>query len=228
MPVKVVGKSKALDIINFMPTKNYCTIYLVRHGETDWNIKGLVQGHIDVPLNENGERQAERTAAKLKHVSFDKAFSSDLVRARKTAEIIALEKKIAVETTKALRERPYGRLEGQNWQENTGELRFLWSKFATLTSEEKKKYRLEDVENNEELMARFVPFLREVAVAYAGNTVLVVSHGGIMRAFLIHLGYASEKTMPSGSIENTAYIKLDCDGVDFNVLETEGVNKLND
>lgn len=208
-----------------MSSKNYCTIYLVRHGETEWNIKGLVQGHTDIPLNEKGEKQARQTATKLKRVSFDKAFSSDLVRAKKTAELIALEKKIAVETTKALRERQYGRLEGQSWQESTGELKFLWSKFANLTSVEKKKYRLENVENNEELMARFVPFLREVAVAYAGKTVLIVSHGGIMRAFLIHLGYANEKTLPSGSIENTAYVKLECDGVDFFVKETEGVKR---
>jgi Fructose-2,6-bisphosphatase len=206
---------------------NYCHIYLVRHGETDWNVKGLVQGHSDIPLNENGRWQAKELAKKLARINFAAAFSSDLIRAKKTAEIVALEKKITLKTITALRERRFGRLEGKSHKEGEAakELAFLWSKLAKLTDEEKKKYQLEDVENDEELMARFIPALREIAIAYPGKNVLVVTHGGVMRAFLIHLGVGDEKTFPPGSIENTSVFKIDSDGVEFWVRNIEEINK---
>jgi broad specificity phosphatase PhoE len=205
--------------------KDYCTLYLVRHGETEWNLKELVQGHTDIPLNKKGEQQAKEMARKLKAIKLAAAFSSDLVRARRTAEIIALEREIIVKTTKALRERFFGRLEGKRWLDQSGELKFLWEKLASLTDKERKLHHLEKVENNEDLMRRFIPFLREVAVAYRGKNVLVVSHGGIMRTFLIHLGFGNNKSLPAGSIDNLAYIKLTADGVDFFVKETFGIEK---
>jgi broad specificity phosphatase PhoE len=64
-------------------------------------------------------------------------------------------------------------------------------------------------------MARFIPALREIAIAYPGKNVLVVTHGGVMRAFLIHLGVGDEKTLPPGSIKNTSVFKIDSDGVEF-------------
>jgi broad specificity phosphatase PhoE len=207
-----------------MNTKNYCTFYLVRHGETEWNIKHLMQGHTDIPLNKKGEIQAKDIAKKLHRIRLDAAFSSDSLRAKKTAEIIALEKNIAVKTTKNLRERYFGRLEGESWEDNK-ELELLWRKLETLTDKERKHYHLEKVENNEDLMKRFIPFIRELAVAYQGKNVLIVTHGGIMKAFLIHLGFATNKTLPPGSIKNTAYVKLESDGVDFFIRETFRIEK---
>lgn len=214
--------SKMKDLSN---DKNYCTFYLVRHGETEWNAKGLVQGHTDIPLNKKGETQAKGLAKRFKRIHFAAAFSSDLVRARRTAEIITLEKQIAVKTTKALRERCFGRLEGKDWTKSQGELELLWKKLTIITDDERKKHQLEGAENNEEAMARFIPLLRELALAYQGKTVLVVTHGGIMRIFLHHVGFGNEKTLPAGSIKNTAYIKLPSDGVDFFVEETFGIER---
>ena len=87
---------------------NLTTIYIVRHGETNQNVKRIIEGHGDTPLNENGEMQAKLISEKLRHVQFDLAFSSDLLRAKRTAEIIALEHNLLVETTRLLRERYYG------------------------------------------------------------------------------------------------------------------------
>ncbi|MBI2630816.1 histidine phosphatase family protein [Candidatus Nomurabacteria bacterium] len=56
---------------------NYCTLYLVRHGETEWNVKKITQGQSESTLTENGIRQAEETAEKLKDIKFDAIFSSD-------------------------------------------------------------------------------------------------------------------------------------------------------
>lgn len=201
----------------------YCTFYLIRHGETEWNVKHLMQGHTDIPLNKKGELQAKEIAKKLRQIRFDAAFSSDLIRAKKTAEIITLEKKITVKTTKVLRERYFGRLEGKSWTDESGELKTLWHRLANLTDEERRIHNLENVENNDDLMNRFIPFIRELAIAYRGKNVLIVSHGGIIRAFLIHLGFGTDETLPSGSIQNTAYIKLESDGVDFVVRETYGI-----
>jgi len=199
--------------------KTYCTLYLVRHGETEWNAKKLIQGATDIPLNKKGERQAKELAQKLIHVKFDAVFSSDLVRAKRTAEIISLEKKLAVKTTKALRERFFGDYEGRSYTKYNQEIINLFKEYQV------KAKNIKGVETSEQMMARFIPFLRETAVAYMGKTVLILSHGGIMRAFLIHLGFATQKTLPSGSISNLAYAKIHCDGVEFEIEETEGVNK---
>lgn len=63
-------------------------IYIVRHGQTDWNLEGRYQGRTDIDLNETGIKQAEKIRQELKSVKFDKVFSSPLKRAYKTAQII--------------------------------------------------------------------------------------------------------------------------------------------
>ena len=200
----------------------YCSLYIVRHGETDWNVKGLLQGQTDIPLNKTGEIQAEKLAKKLRSIEFAIIFSSDLLRAKRTAEIIALEKKIAVRTTKTLRERKFGRFEGKSWE--TKEFQTLFEKYLKLSTKQRFKMSpYEGNESDEELMSRFIPFIREVSVAYLEKNVLVVTHGGVMRAFLNHLASGKGKEMQPGSIENTAYIKLLYDGVDFFIKESSGI-----
>lgn len=201
--------------------QNYCTLYIVRHGETDWNVNQIVQGHYnDIFLNDKGETQAKELANGLKHVRFDKIFSSDLQRARKTAEIIALERKLAVETTQVLRERKFGRFEGQHGEN----LKIIDDLYDTLKEEEKFTYKpFPDIESDEEVVKRFITFIREVCVAYPGKTILIVTHGGTMRTFLIHIGFLARKNALRGIISNTAYIKLLSDGVDFFIKETQGI-----
>ena len=63
--------------------------YLVRHGETEWNRKGKIQGHLDVPLNEHGRRQVKMLAKRLAKCRFTAVYASDLSRTIKTAQIIA-------------------------------------------------------------------------------------------------------------------------------------------
>jgi len=205
----------------------YCTFYIVRHGETEWNVKGLFQGQKDSNLTEKGIGQAKLIAKKFKNINFDAIFSSDLIRAKKTAEIIALEHKIAVDTREILRERNFGRLEGRKGDEIKEELKDLFLKFENASDKEKLKFRyVPDMESDEELIGRLITFLREIAVVYSGKTVLIVSHGGMMRTLLIHLGYGRYNELPSGTIENTGYFILESDGVDFFIRKTEGVNKI--
>jgi broad specificity phosphatase PhoE len=202
---------------------HYCQIYLIRHGETDWNAKGLLQGQSDIPLNKEGEKQTIEAAKKhFKKIKFAAIFSSDLVRAKRTAEIIALEKKMAVETSVLLRERDFGPFEGKHWQEVEKELRMSIKEFRMLSDEVAKKL---GIESDEKIMERFLRFLREVAVAYRGKNVLIVTHGSVMRVFLTKLGYLSKEESRQVFIKNLAFIKVLSDGVDFFVKEVFGVEK---
>ncbi len=197
--------------------ENYCTLYIVRHGETEWNVKKIIQGHEDIPLNKKGEVQAKELSKKLRHIKFDAVFSSDLIRAKKTAEIIILEKKLAVQTTKALQERYFGKYQGRSFAVNNEMLRLI-NNLKMVTGRGAK-----EVESDEMIISRLITFLREVAVTYAGKKVLVVSHGGPIRTLLIHLGFANYENLNEGQIDNLAYIKLKSDGVDFFIEKTEGI-----
>lgn len=205
-----------------MRENKYCTIYFVRHGQTDWNVKSIIQGHSDIPLNENGVSQAKKIAEKMTNVRFDAVFSSDLLRAKRTAEIIVLEKKLAVKTTEALRERFFGRFEGKDWRQYDREIVTLLKKYRKVGYDSKKAI----METDSSMISRVITFLREIAVAYPGKTVLMVSHGGLMRTLLIHLGYGTYETLPPGSIGNLGYVKMRSDGVDFFISETSGVTRI--
>lgn len=207
---------------------NYCTLYIVRHGETEWNLKRIIQGHQDSSLTKRGEKQVKALAKIMKNIKFDAIFSSDLMRAKHSAEAIALEHKLAVTTNKMLRERKFGSFEGKRIEKYNKDLRKMLKKRAQLPSKKRYSFKLAaDIESDEELISRFITFIRETAVAYPGKKVLLVCHGGAMRAILVHLGFAKYEELPFGSIENTAFIKLTSDGVDFFIKETFGINKSN-
>ena len=202
--------------------KKYCTIYLVRHGETEWNADGIIQGHSDIPLNKNGERQAEKLGKKLNSIDFDAVFSSDLVRAKKTAEIVTSGKKINIITSIALRERDFGSYEGKHFsllsKDETNELISLYD------HKEKKREEL-GVETDRSLEARFVPYIKKICHQNLDKKVLLVTHGGIMRWFLMYIKFGNIKSLPVGSIDNMAYAKIESDGIDFIVKETSGITK---
>lgn len=208
--------------------KNLTTLYIVRHGETEFNIKEIMMGYtVDSALTKKGKEQARKIAEELSHIHFDAVFSSDLSRAKRTAEIITLERKLAIKTTQALREQCYGKYEGKTYAVFESELRELLEKYEELSDKEKLHFRLEGgMETDAEAGTRFITFIREIAVAYPGKTVLVVSHGDVIKHFLIHIGYATYSQLREGSIENCSYIKIQSDGVDFFVKETRGIHKM--
>jgi broad specificity phosphatase PhoE len=208
-----------------MNSAEFCTIYLVRHGRTDWNDKKLVQGHTDIPLNLEGQTSARELATEFRGVKFDRVYASDLSRAKETAEIIALEHQLAVETTKALRERNFGNLEGQS-HAVFPELNQLLNSLDDKTRYSYKSDSNTEMESDEEIMSRFLVFLRECAIANLGKTILMATHGGVIRAFLIKLGQLNyAKSEDKVEIRNLAFVKLESDGIDFLVKETSGIEK---
>lgn len=203
-----------------MKSKSLATVYIVRHGETEWNFKKLIQGQSDSPLTETGIKQAKKLSKKLNKIKFDLVFSSDLLRARRTAEIIIAEQKLEIATSKLLRERRFGKLEGKP----TKTLRAFDEFFSKLKHEEIYSYKsAPDVESDEEIVTRLITFLREAAISHPGKKILVVTHGGVMRAFLIKLGVSDYKDPVW--VSNAGYAKLETDGVDFFIKEIEGIEK---
>ena len=203
-----------------MISKQLTNFYIVRHGQTDGNIQQLLQGHMDIPLNDTGRQQAKETAEKLRKIKFDLAFSSDLMRARETTEIIALEHNLEVQTTQLLRERHFGENEGKNY----AALKAFDNLFQSLSYEKQRvAYSGKNAENDEEICTRLITFIRETAITHPGQTILVGTHGGIMRAFLIHLGFLHYKT-GFDAIENLSYFLLKSDGVDFFIKDSYGIN----
>ena len=203
---------------------NQCTFYIVRHGQTEWNQKGLLQGQSQTDLTEVGVEQAKSTAKELEKISFGAIFSSDLLRAQRTAEIIALERKLAITTTELLREKKFGPFEGKPY----AAMKEYDEILEQLTEAEQFLYKVHpEVESDEEMMARFITFLREVAIGHGGKNVLIVTHGSIIRAFLIRIGFATYTSLAHGKskINNGAYIIVESDGVEFDVIATKGITK---
>ncbi|QQG44609.1 MAG: histidine phosphatase family protein [Candidatus Roizmanbacteria bacterium] len=201
------------------------TFYIVRHGQTEWNVLHKIQGHLDSPLTKQGKQEAKQTAQKLKDVHFDAVYSSDLLRAKHTAKIIALEKKLEVMTSKALRERTFGEHDGSMGNEYTEKTKHLLEKYKKLATDQKWKFKFaKGYESDEGLVIRFITFLREIAIAYQGKTILIVTHGGNIRTFLTKLGYAEHGKLTPGTFKNAGYIIIESDGVDFFLKEVEGID----
>lgn len=194
------------------------TFYIVRHGQTEWNHKRLIQGQKDSPLTELGISQAKDLAEKLKHIQFDEIFSSDLLRAQKTAEIINAERNLRIKTTELLREKHYGKYEGTRLDEFLK----IFGEWESLSKKEQLWHPFhKELEDDDQTSSRFITFLREIALGFPGKTILIVSHGIIMRSFLVHLGHIKPEEI--AFIDNSGYIKVESDGIDFFIKEVTGL-----
>lgn len=207
---------------------NITTIYVIRHGESEGNV-GIFHGEkheLGSKLTENGQNQARKLKDKLKETNFDAVFSSDMNRAQQTAEIIALERKLAVNTTNLIRERSFYHYLEKLQKTEEELIQEMILDLKKLDEKEKMQYKhSQEMESAEEAAIRLLTFIRESAIAYNGKTIMVVCHGNIMRSLLTHLGFATFDQLPSGSINNTGYFVLESDGVDFFVKDTYGVHK---
>lgn len=207
-----------------MNKENYCNLYIVRHGETEWNVKNIIQGQSNSNLTEKGIEQAKKTGGELKDVNFDAIFSSDSTRAHNTAEIIKLDRELIIETSHLLRERNFGKFEGKHGDEFMEAFREKLKEKETLSDEEGWNFTVaDDIETDEMIVSRFIIKLREIAVAYPNKTVLVVSHGGPIRMFLAKIGYAKREELVGGSFKNAGFVNVLSDGVDFILQSVKGV-----
>lgn len=148
-------------------------LLLVRHGETDWNAEQRVQGHADPSLNARGREQARALAASLTGEGIDAIYSSDLARARETADIVGATLGLDVVFDPGLREVHTG-----NW---TG---FTREEIRTSFPGQERH----DGETREDLVARVGGAIERICERHPAERVLVVTHGGALRWTLHHAG----------------------------------------
>jgi broad specificity phosphatase PhoE len=160
-------------------------LLLVRHGESTANAKGIWQGQMEFPLSERGRAQASLAGHGLSRQPFEGLYSSPLSRAFETAEIIRDRTGFAGEVVpvEGLSERNGGILEGHTWDEQERRNPELARKFLAIPEEE--RWALVGAETDEEVIARFEEALSSIRALHPGGArIVVVSHGGVMRAFL--------------------------------------------
>jgi broad specificity phosphatase PhoE len=183
-------------------------IWLVRHGETTWNVLGRWQGHANVPLSALGQMQAQQLAAHLAGHSgqFAALYTSDLARCVQTAEILNASLCAPIkENDLRLRELDLGQWQGltsdeiQAWDPH-------WWGVLHGTPEDRFRVPRPGGESVAQVLARATECLTDLAKLYAGNQVLVVTHGGIIRILMEHLAAFNYTPRP---IQNTSLTILD-------------------
>ncbi len=148
-------------------------MWLVRHGQTDWNLRGIYQGQSDIPLNETGIAQARKLAASLSRVHFAAIYSSDLMRAYHTASIIAEVQGLPVQTDPRLREINQGVWEGQTIEAVREKYQPDFSRNPKYISTP----RAEGAESLEQVIRRMVAAANEYHAKHNGGRLLLCTHG---------------------------------------------------
>ncbi|HHT97213.1 MAG TPA: histidine phosphatase family protein [Clostridiales bacterium] len=148
-------------------------IYMIRHGETDWNVEGRLQGREDIPLNQRGILQAENCGQAFLEDKIKAIITSPLSRAKDTADIIAKLNNIEeVITDERLIERDFGKLSGMTYDKK--------KQYDTFGTEQ-------SIEPWDELCNRFINAMKEYALKYNDADIIMVSHGGSINAVISYL-----------------------------------------
>jgi broad specificity phosphatase PhoE len=192
-------------------------IYLIRHGQTDWNIAGKIQGSHDIPLNETGRGQALKLAEAMDVRPVSKIFSSPLDRAANTAALIGKRHNMGICLMKQLVEVEFGKWEGLTWAEIEKEY-----------PEEFKRWTINPEtaappggERLESIRSRCIEAWNEIRKITAGNEdVAIVSHGATLgHLFSFMMGYDTKKD--HGIVENASITTIEFNPVteEFQLLE---------
>ncbi|MFB2583834.1 histidine phosphatase family protein [Herbiconiux liukaitaii] len=185
------------------------TFTFVRHGQTDWNFQKRIQGTTDVPLNETGREQAREAAEQLAGRRWDGIVASPLSRARETAEIIARQLGLpAPEIVGALQERSYGEVEGLD---AVGIAERFPDPLAPVPGRERRS----------DVVKRVLPALEALAEEHPGESLIVVSHGGVIASLL---RYVTEKKLPekAHAIPNGSAHDFVIEAGEVSILEFNG------
>jgi broad specificity phosphatase PhoE len=183
--------------------------YLVRHGQTDWNLAAKLQGHADIPLNDTGRGQARQLSEKLDGIAFNVCFSSDLERAVETAQILSGARCLSLGVDARLRERHFGSWEGR-----------LTSELSVFLEKEGHPATIETAES---IQDRVLFFLKETAELYPGSTILVVTHGGVITALLAKLLPCECRTLFDIQIRNMGHVQIQAFNGKYEIQEMQGV-----
>lgn len=210
------------------------TLYIVRHGESGENTRFLKKSVKTKKiflndLTKTGEKQVRELVVILRGAHLDVVYSSHLKRAKHTASIIAGSRGLTVAVSRDLQERKI-RLDKESEQKLWYEPKILYGDPDVLRLEEMWNWKpFKNMESEGEAMQRFIHAIQNICKKHADKKVLVVTHGQIMRAFLVYIGFGTFKTIPlirEGSIKNAAYICVDIIDGKFLIRDLWGVNIL--
>jgi 2,3-bisphosphoglycerate-dependent phosphoglycerate mutase len=151
-------------------------LVLIRHGETDMNRELRFQGQVNVSLNAMGHEQARRLAARLAGEKADAVYASDLLRALQTATPIAQGMALAPLTDSGLREQAFGLVDGMRVDDIQREHPHAWQEWLRFDAD----FAMPQGESTREFHARVMEAVQRVVLAHPAQTVLVVTHGGVL------------------------------------------------
>lgn len=176
-------------------------LYLIRHGQTSWNIAGRAQGHTDIPLNETGQAQAAALGRAFSGVKLDRILSSDLTRAHQTAQAIAGVSGAPIEVRSTLRERSFGEWEGMNYLEmlSMADRMALEMDWHTVKSPSGESFG--------DVWERLEPVLNEIHASQ--EHLAIVTHGGVFGVLVARLIQGTLETSRSFGVGNTAVTEFE-------------------
>jgi len=151
-------------------------VLAIRHGETAWNVDGRIQGQLDVPLNDTGRWQVHRLALGIADEGISAIYSSDLLRALETAQAVARGCDRPITTDAGLRERGFGIFEGLSYDE----INQRWPEQALRWRQRDPDFGAEGGETLRAFSQRAVDTVARLAALHPGETIAIVSHGGVM------------------------------------------------
>jgi probable phosphoglycerate mutase len=155
-------------------------ILLIRHGETAWNAERRLQGQIDIPLNEEGQRQAAALARALADEAVDAIISSDLRRAHSTAQAVAEAVGLPLQTDAGLRERCFGAFEGLLYTEMEARYPEAYAQWRVRDPHARYPHGERKAETLAEFSQRAVAAVSRIADVHRGRRIVIVSHGGVL------------------------------------------------
>jgi probable phosphoglycerate mutase len=189
-------------------------ILLVRHGETDWNAAGRIQGHSDTPLNAAGRLQARRAAQRLAREPIRALYSSDLARAFETAAIIGAPLGLTVVASPQLRERRYGEWEGLT----SPEIQARYPEQFAIWRARSTDFVPPQGETRNELLTRALAELQTIARRHVREMVVVVSHGGLCYVLINHILGSVDGDRREFTFGNASIHTLDVTGDQWSVI----------
>ena len=193
-------------------------LILLRHGETDWNRELRFQGQVDVPLNAVGHAQAQRLAQRLAAEPVHHIVSSDLLRTRQTAQPILglapLAQSPELVTDAMLREQNFGRIDGMRVEDIKTQHADVWAGWTQFQSD----YAVPDGESTRQFHTRVMDAIHRLAAAYAGQTLVVVTHGGVLDMLYRTVHGLGLNGPRQSTIPNAGYNRVRLDAGNFSIL----------
>lgn len=190
------------------PDRNTSTeFWVIRHGESEWNVTGQYQGQADVPLSPTGRKQARELAHRLAGLEFDAIYTSDLIRASSTAHTVArkLSKGLEIQSLPALREIHVGELSGLNKHQ----IREQYGDYIAALQANPWATKRPGGESMADLYERCAEAFNQIRSQHPGERVLIFTHGGVIRVAVgLVLGGVPANAWARLSVSNTSITRI--------------------